>query len=142
MTYRTRLVTASLSIAVPVLFNLFFVLLQPTFDYPNILREPAGEVLRRFDAVGATRILIRYGFALTPALFLLAAVLPRRFFPAGTPLLALATPLAVVASLVQLLGLVRWPFLVPELARTYLDSAADEATRASLKIAPRPGMPC
>ena len=37
---RTRLVTAALLIAVPVVFNLFFALLQAGFDYPDILRRP------------------------------------------------------------------------------------------------------
>lgn len=31
----------------------------------------------------------------------------------------------------QVLGLIRWPFLVPELARTFLDPAASEATQAA-----------
>jgi hypothetical protein len=131
VTNRVRFLTASLLIAVPALFMLFYILLQATFDYPGILREPAGEVLRRFAAGGPFLIALWYGFALTPALFIPAAVLLRRAFPAATPLLDLATPLAVLAGLVQVLGLIRWPFLVPELARTYLDPAASEATRAA-----------
>jgi hypothetical protein len=131
VTNRIRLLTGTLLIAVPVLFMAFFTLLQATFDYPNILREPSGEVLRRFADGGSSLIALWYGFALTPALFVPAAVLLRRTFPAGTPLLDLATPLAVLAGLVQVLGLFRWPFLVPELARTYLDPAASEATRAA-----------
>jgi hypothetical protein len=35
----------------------------------------------------------------------------------------------VLASIVQVLGLARWPFLVPALARTYADPASSEATR-------------
>ncbi|MDQ3227006.1 MAG: DUF4386 domain-containing protein [Chloroflexota bacterium] len=131
MSNRVRVLTATLLIAVPVLFMLFYVLLTMTFDYPGILREPAGEVLRRFAAGGPSLIALWYGFALTPALFIPAAVLLRRVFPDATPLLDLATPLAVLAGLVQVLGLVRWPFLVPELARTFLDPAASEATQAA-----------
>lgn len=131
MTNRTRVLTGTLLIAVPVLFMLFYVLLTMTFDYPGILREPAGEVLSRFAAGGPSLILLWYGFALTPALFIPAAILLRRVFPATTPLLDLATPLAVLAGLVQVLGLIRWPFLVPELARTFLDPAASEATKAA-----------
>jgi hypothetical protein len=36
-----------------------------------------------------------------------------------------------LAGLTQVLGLIRWPFLVPELARTFLDPAASEATQAA-----------
>ena len=131
MTHGVRVLTASLLIAVPVLFMLFYGLLTMTFDYPGILREPAGEVLRRFAAGGPSLVLLWYGFALTPALFIPAAILLRRAFPATAPLLDLAVPLGVLAGLTQVLGLIRWPFLVPELARTFLDPAASEATQAA-----------
>ncbi len=134
MSNRTRVLTATLLIMVPVLFMLFYGLLTMTFDYPGILREPAGEILRRFAAGGPSLVLLWYGFALTPALFIPAAILLRRAFPATTPLLDLAVPLGVLAGLVQVLGLIRWPFLVPELARTFLDPAASEATQAAALI--------
>lgn len=131
MTHRTRVSTAGLLIAVPVLFMLFYRLLAMTFDYPGILREPAGEVLRRFAAGGPTLVLLWYGFALTPVLFIPAAILLRRAFTATTPFLDLAVPLGVLAGLTQVMGLIRWPFLVPELARSFLDPSASEATQAA-----------
>lgn len=129
MTGRVRVLTGVLVIVVPLLFNLFFFLLQATFSYPDILRDPAAEILRRFEAGGPSLIALWYGFALTPALFIPTAVLFRRVFPEGPALLDLATPLAVVAGLVQVLGLVRRPFLVPSLAQAYLDPGSSEATR-------------
>lgn len=45
MTNRSRVLTATLLIVVPVLFMLFYGLLTMTFDYPGILREPAGFAL-------------------------------------------------------------------------------------------------
>ncbi|MDF3017817.1 MAG: hypothetical protein K0R44_3042 [Thermomicrobiales bacterium] len=131
MTHRVRVLTATLLIAVPVLFLLFYGLLTMTFDYPGILREPAGEILRRFAVGGPSLVLLWYGFALTPALFIPASILLRRAFPATTAVLDLAIPLGVLAGLTQVLGLIRWPFLVPELARTFLDPAASEATQAA-----------
>lgn len=131
MTHRGRVLTATLLIAVPVLFLLFYGLLTMTFDYPGILREPLGEILRRFAAGGPPLVLLWYGFALTPALFIPAAILLRRAFPDTTPFLDLAVPLGVLAGLVQVLGLIRWPFLVPELARIFLDPAASEATQTA-----------
>lgn len=65
-----RIPTAALLIALPVLFTLFYTLLQVTFDYPGILRQPAPEVLRQFHAGGPTLVAMWYGFALTPLLFL------------------------------------------------------------------------
>ena len=131
MTNRTRVVTAGLLIAVPVLFMLFYVLLTMTFDYPGILREPAEEVLRRFAAGGPSLVRLWYGFALTPALFIPAAILLRRAF--RTPPRSSIWPFrwGCLAGLTQVLGLIRWPLLVPGLARTFLDPAASEATQAA-----------
>jgi hypothetical protein len=127
-----RIPTGVLLIALPVLFTLFYSLLQVSFDYPSILRQPAPEVLRQFEAGGPTLVAVWYGFALTPLLFLPAAVLLERTLRrADAPYLFLATPLAIVATLVQVLGLLRWPFLVPELAQTANNPATDEATRAA-----------
>jgi hypothetical protein len=131
---RIRRLTAAMLIAVPVLFNVCFLLLQTTFGYPEILRQPADAILQRFTAGGPALIALWYAFALTPVLFLPAAILLRRSLAQGAPAsvwLELATPLAVAASLVQTLGLLRWTFLVPALARTYLDPATDAATRAA-----------
>jgi hypothetical protein len=70
MTTRSRSLTALLLIIVPVLFNVFFFLLQSSFGYPDILREPADTILRQFAAGGTSLLAIWYGFALTPALFI------------------------------------------------------------------------
>jgi hypothetical protein len=127
-----RIPTGVLLIALPVLFTLFYTLLQITFDYPGILRQPAPEVLRQFQAGGPTLVAIWYGFALTPLLFLpAAALLERTLRRADFAYLFLATPLAIVATLVQVLGLLRWPFLVPELAQMANNPATDAATRAA-----------
>jgi hypothetical protein len=127
-----RAPTAALLIALPVFFTVFYTLLQVTFDYPSILRQPTTEVLQRFHAGGPTLIAIWYGFALTPLLFLPAAVLLERTLRGSSPsYLFLATPLAIVATMVQVLGLLRWPFLVPELAQTANNPATDAATRAA-----------
>ena len=48
--------------------------------------------------------------------------------------MAVATAFGVVAGVVQFLGLVRWPFLVPYLAETYLDPASSVATRESVAV--------
>jgi hypothetical protein len=41
-------VTGLVLIAVPILFNVAFAMLAQRFDYPDILRQPTGEVLKRF----------------------------------------------------------------------------------------------
>src|SRR5215218_6232105 len=131
-----RVLTGILLILTPIVFNVFFTLLSVTFEYPDILREPASYVLRSFDAGGSGLVAIWYGFMLTAVLFVPLAVLVHKVLARqDTPYMAVATAFGVVAGVVQFLGLVRWPFLVPYLADTYLDPASSEASREAVAVA-------
>ena len=46
----------------------------------------------------------------------------------------IATAIGVLAAVVQFLGLARWPFLVPALARSYVDPASSEARREAIVV--------
>jgi hypothetical protein len=94
-----------------------FALLGSRFDYPDILRRPTSEVLARFGDGGTPLVLIWWGFALTAVLFAPLVVLVSAAIPdADSTLLGMTTTVGVLAALVQFLGLIRWPFLVPYLA--------------------------
>ena len=130
-----RKLTGGVLILTPVAFNVFFTLLSITFEYPDILREDAGYVLREFDAGGSELVAIWYAFMLTAVLFVPLAVLVHKILARqDTPYLAVATAFGVVAGVVQFLGLVRWPLLVPYLADTYLDPTSSGATRESVVV--------
>jgi hypothetical protein len=123
-------------LVLPLAFNAFFFLLAREFDYPDILRHPTADILGRFHAGGARLKLLWYGFMLTavllaPLTVLLGQVLVRD----DLAIVPTATVVGVLAALVQVLGLARWPFLVPVLARTYHDPASSEATRAATVVA-------
>lgn len=127
---------AALLIVVPIAFNLAFFELGRAFDYPNILRREPDEILRRF-AAGGPGLLLRWqalllsALAMVPLVVLLAVVLV-----ASPALTALSIAVGVTAALVQSLGLVRWPFAVPELARRYVAAAGPDAaaTRRTIEI--------
>jgi hypothetical protein len=124
-----------LLIAVPLAFNAAFALLAARFDYPDVLRRPTHEVLARFAAGGTPLVLLWWAFALTAVLLApLVVLLARAIGDADATLLAVATTLGVLASLVQFLGLARWPFLVPYLARTAADPQASEARREAVDV--------
>lgn len=132
---RLRVLTGVLLILTPIAFNVFFTLLSITFGYPDVLREPTGQVLRRFDAGGSSLVAVWYGFMLTAVLFVPLAVMVHKVLARrDTPYLAVATAFGVVGGVVQFLGLVRWPFLVPYLADAYLDPASSGATRDSVAV--------
>jgi hypothetical protein len=117
--------TAILLIVVPIAFNAAFFALGRAFDYPDILRKEPDEILRRFHAGGAGLIL-RWEALLVSAIAMLPLVAMLAVTLAASPALSvLALVLGAAAAIVQALGLVRWPFAVPELARRYV--AADAA---------------
>jgi len=127
---------AALLIAVPIAFNLAFFELGRAFDYPNILRKEPDEILRRF-ATGGSGLILRWQALLLSALAMLPLV--AIVAVAINPPAALAVASVAVgsaAALVQALGLVRWPFAVPELARRYLaaDGPDAAATRHTIEV--------
>jgi hypothetical protein len=129
--------TAVLLIVVPVAFNLAFFELGRAFDYPDILRREPDEILRRFDAGGAG-LLLRWEALLLSALAMLPlAALLAVVLGASPALSVLSVIIGAAAALVQAIGLVRWPFAVPELARRYVaapDGPNGDATRASITV--------
>src|SRR3990170_3937162 len=131
-----EVVTALLLIAVPLAFNLAFFELGRAFDYPNILRREPDEILRRF-AAGSSGLILRWQALLVSALAMLPLVALLAVVLAAPPALtALSVVIGVAAALVQALGLVRWPFAVPELARRYVAAEGPdaEAIRRSIEL--------
>ena len=128
--------TAVMLIAVPIAFNLAFFELGRAFDYPNILRKEPDEILRRF-AAGGSGLLLRWQALLVSALAMLPVVAVLGVVLRAPPALtALAIVIGAAAALVQALGLARWPFAVPELARRYVAAEGPdaEATRRSIEL--------
>ena len=119
-----------------VLINIPYTLLITSFDYPDILRAPTEEVLTRFQAGGTPLIFTWLAFAWVglPLLFGVT-MLPRALAADESPLLRTATTLGVVGMVVQIVGLLRWVFVVPVLAQQYADPASGEATRAAVLVA-------
>jgi hypothetical protein len=132
----TETVTAVLLILVPIAFNVAFFELGRAFDYPNILRKEPDEILRRF-AAGGSGLILRWEALLISALLMLPlAVLLAVVVAADPALSVLSVVVGATAAIVQGLGLVRWPFAVPELARRYVAAPAGpegDATRHTIE---------
>lgn len=129
---QNRLLTAWTLILAPLILVIGFASLGFTFDYPTILREPVGEILTRFQAGGPILIAQWYSMVLASMLFVPASLLFHRLIEAR-PLAPLVTGFGVVAAVVNTLGFIRWPFLVPVLAERYADPSLSEAARFSLE---------
>ena len=132
-----EVLTAVLLIAVPIAFNVAFFELGRAYDYPNILRKEPDEILRRF-AAGGSGLLLRWHALLLSALAMLPlAALLAVVLAAPPALTALSVVVGAAAALVQALGLVRWPYAVPELARRYVaapDGPEGDATRQTVEV--------
>lgn len=112
--------TGFAAIALGIGFNVPYAILAAIFDYPQILRQPAVTVLARFAAGGPALVWAWYAFMLAALALIPVALwlsidadrLVRR------PALAIGAGLAgALAGLAQAIGLARWVFVIPILAR-------------------------
>ena len=131
----TDVAAGILLIALPVAFNAAFGALAATFDYPNVLRRPTGEILERFRRGGSGLVLLWWGFAMTAVLFAPLAVLVAASLDGASPvLLDLSVTVGVLAAAVQFLGLIRWAFVVPYLARADDVEGISDARRDAIDV--------
>jgi hypothetical protein len=129
-----RRTTGGLFLGAALAFGAAATVLSGTFDWPDILREPASVVLPRFVDGGPSLVWTwfatawTYGVLVVPILALPAA-LGRRDDPA----LGVATYLGATSVVLAMVGFLRWVFVVPPLAQSYVDG--DATTRAAVDAA-------
>ncbi|MGH2808256.1 MAG: DUF4386 domain-containing protein [Actinomycetota bacterium] len=127
--------TGVLLILLPIAYNVLYVSLARSFDYPDILRRPTEEVLARFTAGGSKLVLTWWAFAMSAVLLAPTAVLFSATLTDADPtLLVTATAIGLLAAIVQFLGLIRWPFAVPNLARAMADPASNAGRKEAVDI--------
>jgi hypothetical protein len=99
-----------------------YTILTITFEYPDILRKDVSEVLTRFYD-GGTSLICSWlffalgGITLIPAYILIGIKLEKK-----SPLVRVATNIGVIGLVVQMIGLLRWTFVVPVLARSFVET--------------------
>jgi hypothetical protein len=130
-----RKLTGILFIVGSILVNIPYTLLIMNFNYPDILREPAAAVLTQFQAGGASLIFTWLAFAWVGLPLIFATIMLKRVLePEGHPLLETATTLGLIGLVLAVVGLTRWVFVVPVLARLYTDPASSETIRSSALV--------
>ena len=126
-----RSVSGALLIAVPLIFTAGFTGLQMMFDYPDILRHPAGEVLTRFAQAGWDLHVYWYAMMIAAVGLVPASIATGLHLWKRDSLLAgLSIGFGALAGLVQALGLIRWVMLTPLLAASYTAPGATEMDKA------------
>lgn len=117
-----------------VLLLISYTILAIIFDYPQILRNDTGLILTKFYNGGTPLIIVWWLFAIVGLPILEAYVLIGQKLENKLNFVRWATTLAVISGIVQIIGLLRWTFVVPILAKTYI-STQNEAVKESCKIA-------
>ncbi|GAA1861737.1 hypothetical protein GCM10009687_31300 [Asanoa iriomotensis] len=109
-----------------MLTNVAFTALGSVFNYPDVLKEPVADVLAAFrDHQGAVTTWFTV-LALSAALFAPIAIGVGRL--SSSRAMRVAVPVGVAAAVVQVIGLARWPLLVPGFAADA--ASADPAVAA------------
>jgi drug/metabolite transporter (DMT)-like permease len=121
------LIIGALALFVP------YTLLTITFDYPGILREETGVILTRFKAGGNALIRTWFAFALVGLPLLGAYVLLGQKLESKAWFVRLATIVGILGLVVQMIGLLRWTFVVPVLAANFANG--NEMTKEASKVA-------
>jgi hypothetical protein len=129
-----RRVTGLLFLISALAFATAATMLSTTFDWPDILREPADVVLMRFAAGGSTLVWIWFATAWTYGLLLVPILLlPMALGRRDDAALWVATFAGAISVVLALIGFLRWVFVVPPLAQMYRDG--DAANRTALAAA-------
>lgn len=111
-----------------------YTMLTVIFEYPDILRQDTATILTKFHEGGSRLIWTWFAFAIMGLPLLPAYTFLGQKLEGKAPLARTATTLGVVGLVVQMVGLLRWTFVVPVLADTFV-GAADEPTKAAAVVA-------
>jgi len=128
---RERRTTAAFLIAGAATLNLAFLGLGAVFDYPAVLDHPAAQVLASFREHQGAVVGWFLVLALGAALLAPIAVLVGRL--GSSRALRLSVWVGVAAATVQVVGLLRWPLLVPSLAGRAADPATSTAAEETFR---------
>ena len=118
------LITGATGVLIP------YTILTIIFEYPDILRQETGVILTKFHEGGSRLIGTWFAFAIAGLPLIPAYILIGQRLENKSPLVRTATTIGMIGLIVQMIGLLRWVFVVPVLADSYVH-ATDVATKAA-----------
>lgn len=120
-------ITGAVAVLIP------YTILTIIFNYPDVLRQDTATVLTKFHEGGSTLIWVWFAFALTGLPLIPAYLLLGRKLENRSAIVKVATSIGVIGLIVQMIGLLRWTFVVPVLTDAFVH-APDAATKAAAVI--------
>jgi len=121
------LIAGTIGVLVP------YTILTVMFEYPDILRQDTGTILTKFYQGGSKLVFTWFAFALTGLPLIPAYILIGQKLENRSVLIRTATVLGVTGLIIQMIGLLRWTFVVPVLADSFVH-ATDESTKQAAII--------
>lgn len=126
-TIGTLLILGAFSVLVP------YIILTIIFEYPDILRQETGIILTKFHEGGSPLIWTWWAFAILGLPLLLAYILIGQKLEQKFSYVRWVTALGAIGLVVQMIGLLRWTFVVPVLANNFV--SGNEMTKEASKVA-------
>jgi hypothetical protein len=111
-------------------FFIPFIILLPGLRFMD---QPASVALPIFRQQSTTVLLSYYGYVWGGLLLILSVLLLYRVLH-NRGVQSFALIIATVCGVMQAIGDLRWPFLLPSLASTYFDPQTSQATRAAIDV--------
>jgi hypothetical protein len=121
------LISGALGVLIPYTF------LTVVFEYPDILRQDPGVILTKFHDGGAQLIFMWWAFAILGMPLLVAYIQLGESLSVKSGYMKWITTIGVIGLVVQMLGLLRWVFVIPVLAESFV--SGDEMTKEASKVA-------
>jgi hypothetical protein len=118
------LIIGSIGVFVP------YTILTMSFEYPEILRQDAGVVLTKFNEGGASLIFTWWAFAILGIPLLVAYVLIGQQWK-HISFMSWVTTFGIISGVAQILGLLRWVFVIPVIAKDFV--MGNEVVKQSAK---------
>jgi hypothetical protein len=100
-----------------------YTILTMTFEYPDILRQDTGVILTKFHDGGGRLIFTWWAFAIPGLPLLIAYIKIGQLFENKISFIKWVTTLGVISGIVQIIGLLRWVFVVPVIASNYITAS-------------------
>ena len=107
-----------------------YTILTIIFDYPNILRQDPGIILTKFHDGGPRLIFVWFLFAFMGIPLLLGYISIGKKLDDKLPFVHWATVFGIISVVVQMIGLLRWTFVVPVLANDFINAHSDSTSEA------------
>ena len=97
-----------------------YTILTMTFEYPDILRQDTGVILTKFHDGGSSLIFTWWAFALLGLPLLVAYIKIGQLLEDKISFIRWVTTLGIISGMVQIIGLLRWVFVVPVIATNFI----------------------